>query len=210
MENILTDAVEQRNNLNIPLCLKIIPLAERIIYKQFFSFYRIKASRVLFLKIKLCKKFENRSRDQQLVSKPPLASSWNDAMYNLNDCEALRVLCTSISSCASTSRGKDRKLKGKADAIHLVVLFIFISKNDSWELIHMIWQTELFLLADSIETMVQVSELKISLEFRLSGKFGTEADNWTEVINEMIKAKKTIKNPTVNNIIIRFINKNKI
>lgn len=74
----------------------------------------------------------------------------------------------------------------------------------------MIWQTELFLLADSIETMVQVSELKISLEFRLSGKFGTEADNWTEVINEMIKAKKTIKNPTVNNIIIRFINKNKI
>lgn len=33
--------------------------------------------------------------------------------------------------------------------------------------------------------MVQVSELKISLEFRLFGKFETEADNWTEAINEM-------------------------
>lgn len=67
----------------------------------------------------------------------------------------------------------------------------------------MIWQIEIFLLADSIETMVQVSELKISLEFRFQifGKFGTD---------EVVKAKKIIKNPTMNNMIIRFINKTKI
>lgn len=52
MENVLTDALEQRNNLNIPLCLKIILLAQRIIYKQSFSSYRFKASEVLFLKNK--------------------------------------------------------------------------------------------------------------------------------------------------------------
>lgn len=52
MGNILTDALEQRNNFNIPLCLKIILLVERIIYKQFFSSYRFKALEVLFLKNK--------------------------------------------------------------------------------------------------------------------------------------------------------------
>lgn len=52
MENILTDALEQRNNFNIPLCLKIILLVERIIYKQFSSSYRFKILEVLFLKNK--------------------------------------------------------------------------------------------------------------------------------------------------------------
>lgn len=56
---------------------------------------------------------------------------------------------------------------------------------ERWFALFIRTQIEIFLLADSIETMVQVSELKISLEFRLFGKFGTEADNWTEAINEM-------------------------